>query len=310
MKNVLIAGGAGFVGSHLVRRLLAMPEIAEIMAIDDFSSGDLDALPLPDEKLQILEWDIGDGLPAELTGYDTVFHLASNADIALAATEPEVDFERGTVLTQRILEFCRLTRASRLIYFSGSGVYGENADCCFDENYGPCMPISTYGASKLAGEAMVSAYCHMFGLSAISFRPANLVGPGQTHGVGFDFMQRLKADPARLEVRGDGFQRKAYLHIDDMLDAVFLANAQHKKGFDVFNVSCEFQRSVSLIAIQAMQVLGLDPNKVKLEFTGGSRGWAGDVPKIGLNYDKIKALGWEPKYNSISAMQAALESMK
>jgi UDP-glucose 4-epimerase len=307
MNNVLVTGGAGFVGGHLVRRLLAMHEVESVVTVDNFSSGKKENLPIH-YKHSFYELDVNDIAPAMGDEIDTVFHLASNPDIYKAATDPIIDFEKGTVLTQAILEFCRGHGVQRLIYFSGSGVYGECPGLVFDENHGPCLPISTYGASKLAGEAMISAYCAMFGLSAIAFRPANIVGPGQTHGVGFDFMRRLKENPHFLSVLGDGTQTKSYIHIDDIIDAVFLANEKHGVGFDTYNVATDDRISVSQIALMAVDVSGL--KDVGVGYTGGDRGWKGDVPDIRLDSTKIRSLGWRPKYGSLESMRLALEAMK
>lgn len=306
MKNVLITGGAGFVGSHLILRLIANQSIESIIVIDDLSSGKVENITR-DDRIIFYE---GSCANIDLARHnpDTVFHLASNPDISTAVFDPTVDFDDGTALTNAVLEFCRTRNVRRLIYFSGSGVYGECHGLVFDENHGPCLPISTYGASKLAGEAMISAYCAMFGLSAIAFRPANIVGPRQTHGVGFDFMSRLKKNQHTLVVLGNGTQIKSYIHIDDVLDAVFLANEKHKERFDVFNLATNDRISVDQIARIAVDVSGLCD--VSIQYTGGDRGWKGDVPDIRLDSTKIRSLGWQPKYGSMDSMRLAMEAMK
>ncbi len=158
-----------------------------------------------------------------MKGCATVIHLASNPDIARATTEPAIDFDAGTFLTHRVVEAMRLSGARRILYASGSGVYGDLGDLIVDEDHGPLLPISTYGASKLAGEALISAYAHMFGLTGCVFRFGNVVGPHQTHGVGFDFIRRLLKDPSHLRILGDGRQSKSYVHVRDVIDAVLLA---------------------------------------------------------------------------------------
>src|SRR5439155_24389307 len=162
---------------------------------------------------------------AAMAGCETACHLAANPDIAKAVTRPDIDFWEGTYLTQNVLEAMRVTGARNIIYTSGSGVYGENPKVAFREDYGPCLPISTYGASKLACEGLISAYCHMFGFSGRTFRFANVVGPRQTHGVGYDFVRFLKADPTRLRILGDGTQKKSYIHVEDVLAAVATVDA-------------------------------------------------------------------------------------
>jgi len=196
MQTVFVSGGAGFIGSHLTKRLLADPAVRQVVIYDNFSSGTRRHLQesAADPRLKVIEADIKDlaKITAAMAGADTVFHLAANPDIAKAVTQPDIDFWEGTYLAQNMLEAMRVNGVKRLLYMSGSGIYGENARVAFAENYGPCLPISTYGASKLACEALICAYCHMFDLTARAFRFANVVGPRQTHGVGYDFVRRLK----------------------------------------------------------------------------------------------------------------------
>jgi UDP-glucose 4-epimerase len=204
----------------------------------------------------------------------------------------------------------RVNGVRRLLYTSGSGVYGENAAVAFREDYGPCLPISTYGASKLACEALICSYCHMFGITARAFRFANVVGPRQTHGVGYDFVRRLKQDPTRLRILGDGSQSKSYIHVDDILDAVLLANERCPANYDVFNVATEDYITVKQIADLAVQVSGLGAGAVNYEFTGGDRGWKGDVPIVRFDCTKIKALGWKCRRNSAAAVRDAMSAMR
>lgn len=203
-NRYFIAGGAGFIGSHFTDQLLADQGVTAVTLFDNFSSGQdwHIARHRGDRRLRVMRGDVGDlgRLTAAMAGHDVVIHLASNPDIARAATEPEVDFYQGTVLTNNVVEAMRLTGASRILYASGSGVYGDLGLHEVHEDHGPLLPISTYGASKLAGEALIAAYCAMFGLTGCAFRFANVVGPRQTHGVGFDFVRRLLADPTRLTV--------------------------------------------------------------------------------------------------------------
>ena len=178
----------------------------------------------------------------------------------------------------------------------------------FSESYGPCIPISTYGASKLACEALIAAYCHMFGITARAFRFANVVGPRQTHGVGYDFVRRLRADPTRLRILGDGSQSKSYIHVEDVLDAVFLADARATAKFDVFNVATGDYITVREIAELAMRVC--ETSGVKFEFTGGDRGWKGDVPIVRFDCTKIRLLGWACRRTSAEAMRDSMAAMR
>ncbi len=312
-RSVFISGGAGFVGSHFVRRLLSLAEVQRIVIYDNFSSGQESYLKdvRNDSRLEVVRADLKekDAVIKAMQGCETVIHLAANPDIAKAVTQPDIDFWEGTYLAQNVLEAIRLTGVKRLLYTSGSGVYGENSKVAFHEGYGPCVPISTYGASKLACEALISAYCHMFGLVARAFRFANVVGPRQTHGVGYDFVRRLKADPTQLRILGDGSQSKSYIYVEDILDAVFLADRVCPHKYDVFNVATGDYITVKEIADLAVQVCKLAPASVRYEFTGGDRGWKGDVPIVRFNCEKIQALGWKCRRTSPEAVRDSMAAM-
>jgi len=312
-SSVFISGGAGFLGSHFVHRLLSRPQTERIVVYDNFSSGQESYLSdvRSDSRLSVVRADLKDqsAIIEAMKGCETVIHLAANPDIAKATTQPDIDFWEGTYLAQNVLEAMRITGVKRILYTSGSGVYGENPDVNFQENYGPCLPISTYGASKLACEALLCSYCHMFGIRGVAFRFANVVGPRQTHGVGYDFVRRLLADPRQLRILGDGRQSKSYIHADDIMEAVFTADAASRKGYDMFNVATEDYITVREIADLAVEVCGLRPSEVQYDFTGGDRGWKGDVPIVRFNCDKIKSLGWTCRRSSAEAMRDALVAM-
>jgi UDP-glucose 4-epimerase len=203
----------------------------------------------------------------------------------------------------------RVTRVRKILYTSGSGVYGENPEVAFGEDYGPCAPISTYGASKLACEGLISSYCHLFELSGRVFRFANVVGARQTHGVGYDFIRRLKADPTRLRILGDGTQKKSYIHVEDVLAAMRLADARATQPYDVFNVATDDCITVREIADLALKISDIPPDKTVYEFTGGDRGWKGDVPIVRFDCSKIKALGWQAQRTSADAVSYAMQAM-
>ena len=228
-KRYFIVGGAGFIGSHFADHLLADAGVTAVTLYDNFSSGREWHYEhhLSDPRMKIIRNDVGSlpALTSAMVGHDVVIHLASNPDIARAVTEPEIDFYQGTQLTNNVVEAMRRTGIPRLLYASGSGVYGEIGSTEAYEDIGPLIPVSTYGASKLAGEALISSYCYMFGLSARVFRFGNVVGPRQTHGVGFDFVRRLNADPTELRILGDGKQSKSYIHVYDVVNAVLAADA-------------------------------------------------------------------------------------
>lgn len=314
MKNILCIGGAGFVGSHLTRRLLEEPGVEVITVFDNLSSGTMANIPTGHLKVR---FELGnardfDRLRVVTAGHDTVFHLAANPDISKAATDPTLDFEQGTVLTQNVIEAMRVNGVKNLIYFSGSGVYGETHERVSEE-YGPLMPISPYGAAKLASEAMICAYAHMFGMTARAFRFANLVGRRQTHGVGLDFLRRLKADPTKLRILGDGTQSKSYLHVEDALRAVMMVAGlafqedDEVAPYRVYNVASRDRLTVLDIADMAFQTLGIE--RPKYEFTGGDRGWNGDVPTLLFDTAAIRARGWGNERDSREAMIDALCGM-
>ena len=233
-SRVLIVGGAGFVGSHFTDHLLSSG--AEAVTIyDNFSSGREwhFAHHVRDSRLRVERADVRDleRLAAVADRHDVMIHLASNPDIAAAATDPDIDFRQGTDLTRCVAEAARRGQVALVLYASGSGVYGELGELEAREDFGPMMPVSTYGASKLAGESLLCSYSHMFGFKARAFRFGNVVGPRQTHGVGFDFLRKLLADGQRLEILGDGRQSKSYIHIEDIVEAVGTA-ARHASSAD------------------------------------------------------------------------------
>jgi len=314
--KVFLSGGAGFIGSNILLRMLDDDRFGKICVYDNLSSGTLEhiAFAQGSEKFQFIKAEIKDLeiLKKAMQGFDLVIHLAANPDIAKAVTQPDIDFWEGTFLAQNILEAMRVNAVPNLLYTSGSGVYGENPDVRFSENYGPCIPISTYGASKLACEGLIAAYCYMFGLRARVFRFANVVGPKQTHGIGYDFIKKLSNNSHELEILGDGTQLKSYIYIDDIVDAIEMVLEdleKRKEVFDVFNVATDDLITVTEIANIACDVMGLPREKVIYKYTGGDRGWKGDVPKVILDASKIKSLGFKVKNNSSQAIHKSIFEM-
>jgi len=192
---------------------------------------------------------------------------------------------------------------------TGSGVYGDLGHHEASEDHGPLIPVSTYGASKLAGEALLASYAAMFGITARAFRFGNVVGPRQTHGVGFDFIRRLLDDPRHLRILGDGQQSKSYIHVDDVVEAVLHAADLAREPFAVFNVATGDYVTVAEIAEIAVDVAGLLAGRTQFDYTGGDRGWKGDVPVVRLSTDRIRALGWKNKRTARQALRASMESM-
>jgi UDP-glucose 4-epimerase len=309
--SYFIVGGAGFIGSHFVDALLASKSTRQVTIFDNFSSGrewHYEA-HAGDSRLKVVRADASDvnALTATMDGHDWVIHLASNADIAAAAEHPEIDFYRGTLLTNNVVEAMRRTGLHRLLYASGSGVYGDTGTRLVPEDHAPLIPISTYGASKLASESLIASYCSMFGLRASAFRFGNVVGPRQTHGVGFDFLRSLSTRPKRLRILGDGNQSKPYIHVTDVIDAALCAAKKASDAFTVFNVATDDAVTVTEIAELAAETLALAPPT--FDYTGGPRGWRGDVPVIRLDSTRIRSLGWFPKRNSREAMRQSLQEL-
>ncbi len=313
-RRPFISGGAGFIGSHLTSRLLGSEDVERVVVFDNFTSGTRGHLAghEGDPRLRVVDADVKNlgELTAAMREADAVFHLAANPDIAKAVRQPDIDFWEGTYLVNNVLEAVRLNGVRRVFYTSGSGVYGEDPNATFAEDHGPSLPISTYGASKLACEALMCSYAHLFGFTARAFRFANVVGPRQTHGVGYDFVRRLRGDASRLRILGDGTQCKSYVHVDDVLDAVLLvAEAGGEVPFDAYNVATDDFVTVTKIAEVAIRELGLEPAAVRLEYTGGDRGWKGDVPIIRLDASKIKRLGWNAKRTALEAIEDSVRAL-
>lgn len=309
MTRFFVTGGAGFIGANLVRFLLNLNG-AQVTVFDNFATGKRWHLePLQSKALTVVTGDMGDlpSLKNAITGHDVVFHLAANSDIAKAAEQPLIDFEDGTLLTQNLLEAMRVNGIKRILFTSGSGVYGDVPPEPISEDYPRMLPISTYGASKLASEVLISAYCHMFDFIGTVTRFANVVGPLMTHGVTHDFIRRLKADPKRLRILGDGRQTKPYIHVEDIIGALKLALDTQKLGYACYNVASLDHLTVRDIADIVTDLMGL--KDVAYDFTGGERGWRADVPTYSLDSSRIRALGWRNQRDSRAAVTAAARAM-
>jgi UDP-glucose 4-epimerase len=310
-SGYLVVGGAGFIGSHFVEELLARKK-GLVRVVDNLCSGTLGHIEKfmenPSFEFVNINVENTEDLVKAMGGIETVIHLASNPDIAKAAVEPRIDFVQGTALTESVAEAARVTHVKTILYASGSGVYGDAGETILSE-VSATNPISTYGASKLAGEALLASYAFMFGLKCLVFRFANVVGPMQTHGVSFDFLRRLKDDPSKIDILGDGKQSKSYIYVKDVVNAVLLCEEQIEIGFNVFNVSTSDFVTVNEIADMVIRHLDLDPKVVKKNFSGGDRGWKADVPIVRLDSTKISQYGWAPRYSSRQAILKSIEEM-
>jgi UDP-glucose 4-epimerase len=227
--------------------------------------------------------------------------------VRAALKNTRVDLEQNVLVTYRILEAMRKSEIKKMVFTSTSTVYGEAEQIPTPENYGPLTPISFYGATKLACEALISAFCHTFEMQAVMFRLANIIGPRSTHGVIYDFVRKLRANPDELEILGDGNQRKSFLHVDGCVEAMLFAGKERQKDqIAVYNIGSEDWITVKEIAKIVCEKMNLNP---RFKFTGGKRGWTGDVPLMRLDVSKIKGLGWVPKYDSRESVERVVQEI-
>src|SRR5438105_33455 len=282
--NIVVTGGAGFIGSNLVDRLMKARH--KVTVLDNLSGGRLDFLELHrrSDRFKFINLDVRqtDRLKRALyPEVDLIFHLAANADIARGVQDPTLDFQHSIVSTFSLLQAMRHHGIRQLVYTSGSGVYGDRGAKYSSESFGPLEPVSMYGASKLGAEGLISAFAHLFDLRAWIVRPANIIGPRATHGVVFDFVRRLKKDPRKLRILGDGKQSKAYLHVEDVVDALLLVQKKTTKRVNFFNLSSNSFITVNQIADEVLSMMRL--KGVAITRTGGKIGWKGDVAVVRLN---------------------------
>ncbi|HTP53582.1 MAG TPA: NAD-dependent epimerase/dehydratase family protein [Thermoplasmata archaeon] len=304
----VVTGGAGAIGSVLVRALLARGR--EVRVIDNLSSGRRAHLPAGGEaaKLAVVEADLRD--PATFqeacAGAAELWHLAANTDIQRGSADPRIDFENGMRATFQALETARAQHIPRFFFASSSAVYGLATVLPTPEEYGPLVPESLYGAAKLAAEGMCAAYAHSYGLQVYVYRFANIIGPGMTHGVLYDFFEKLRRDPTRLEVLGDGRQSKSYLRTEDCVSGMLAAADTANGRYNLFNLGTRDRTSVKEIAEKVVAAHG---GGARIEYRGGDRGWTGDVPQALLSIDRIEALGWRPSSSSGGAIDRTVREM-
>jgi UDP-glucose 4-epimerase len=308
MPSALVTGGAGFIGSHLVDRLVE--EGWNVTVLDNFSTGRFEniANAFKTGRLRII---IGDAKTVDLLSeegnVEYVFHFAANPDVR--ETSPSIHFQENVVATFNMLEYARKAGVRMFVFASSSTVYGDASKIPTPEDYGPLKPISLYGAAKLAAEGLVSSYCYTFGMSGVSLRLANVVGPRLTHGVVHDFINKLLQNPGRLEILGDGSQRKSYIWVGDCVEAVLhVSRLVEASGYEVYNIGSDDWVTVSEIADMVIESMGL--SSVEKVFTGGvenGRGWIGDVKLMNLDISRIKATGWRPRHTSREAVKLSIE---
>ncbi|MGA1793388.1 MAG: NAD-dependent epimerase/dehydratase family protein [Thermoplasmatota archaeon] len=311
-KKVLVTGGAGFIGSHMVDALIERG--CEVLVYDDLSSGNLDFLKHCMENIEFLKRDLvkDPSLEDILRDVEHVYHVAANPDVRIGADDTWTSVEQNIIATYNLLEAMRKARPedpASLTFTSTSTVYGNATVLPTPEDYGPLKPISQYGASKLAAEAIISAFSDNFGIKASVFRFANVVGSRSTHGILFDFYHKLKRDPARLEILGDGLQRKSYIHVSDCVEGVLHATETQDSLFEYFNVGTDDYAVINQIPGIVTEAMGLED--VEFHYTGGHKGagWKGDVKYMSLAIDKIKATGWGYRYNSVETLKLAVREI-
>ena len=315
-RVMLVTGGAGFIGSHLTEELLKQGN--RVTVLDNFSNGKTENLQhlLHDPMLKLVKEDLK--RPRKLgqlvSASDTIYHLAANPEVRLGETDPKTHFEENIQGTFNLLEAIRKTgKPKTLIFASTSTVYGEAAQVPTPEDYGPLLPISTYGASKLACEALIASYAHTFNHRALILRLANVIGPRSTHGVIIDFIKKIRTDPNQLTILGDGWQEKSYLYITDCINAFIHLTETFSKSterVDVYNLGSYDKVTVTEIAKTVAEEMNT-PN-IKFRFTGGvdgGRGWKGDVKTMQLSIDKLVKTRWKPRYTSSQAVRLAAKAL-
>jgi UDP-glucose 4-epimerase len=303
----VVTGGAGFIGSHLVDALVAQGD--RVLVIDSLISGNMANLAgHPKKDVELVRSDLlADGWQQSLKGADRVYHLAADPDVRQSSITPDSQIRNNIIATQRVLEAMRHSAVKQIVFTSTSTVYGEATVIPTPEYYTPMEPVSIYGASKLACEALISAYCHSFGMQAWVYRFANIIGERSGHGVLYDFIAKLKQDPHTLEILGDGRQSKSYLEVKECAKAMLFAAGHSDERFNVFNIGSEDWVDVKTIADIVVLEMGLPD--VNYFFTGGDRGWVGDVPRMQLSVEKLKSLGWTPGIGSRESIRVAVRSM-
>jgi UDP-glucose 4-epimerase len=302
-QRALVTGGAGFIGSHLCEALEARG--TEVVVIDNLVSGHRSFLEGVDHEFVEADLLDQDAVEDAIDGCDLVVHCAADPDVRVGAEHANRHYRQNVQTTQNTLEAAREEDVETFLFMSTSTVYGEADLLPTPEDYGPTKPISTYGASKAAGEAIVSGHAHTFGMDAVSYRFANILGPRLTHGVVYDFVHKLLDNPSTLEILGDGSQEKSYCYVDDMVDGLFeILDWTGRDTFEAVNVGTESWTSVTRIADLVCEAMGLED--VEYDYTGGvegGRGWKGDVKKMRLGIGTLKELGWAPERSSDEAVR-------
>jgi UDP-glucose 4-epimerase len=302
-----VVGGAGFIGSHLVERLVAR---GRVTVYDNLSVGRREFLsdPLASGRCELVTGDALDldALVSSIAGHDVVFHLAANPEARWGLENPRLDLEQGTIATWNVLEAMRRTGVRSFVFSSSGTVYGDTPASCAEDDLGS-LPISLYGASKFAGEALISAFVECFGFTAHIYRFGNVVGPRGTHGAALDFLKKLRERRVELEVLGDGRQAKPYVWVEDCVDGILYGLDHARERLNVFNIAPPDYTSVRRIA-ELCVAASPYPDAV-IRYTGGERGWPGDVPQSRLDPGRLAALGWRVRHTSDQAVERAVNAL-
>lgn len=311
-SKIMVTGAAGFIGSHLVDALLKSGEA--VIGLDNMSAG-LDTHLQEANSFDSFRFIKADLLLNDISpfmeGVHTVYHLAANPDIRSGAHDTRSQFDQNIVATYNLLEACRKGGVRKVVFSSTSAVYGETESIPTHESLGPLLPISMYGAAKASCEAMISAYCHQFDMTGVIFRFANVVGTRSTHNVLHDFIRKLGENPQELEILGaEPGTCKSYVHVLDCVRAIIVASNANDSGVEIYNIGSEDWTYVLDIADSVVQEIGL--NDVRYRWTGGVKGgggWVGDVRRMLLSTDRIRACGWSPKLNSAESIRTAVREI-
>ncbi|MFH1014046.1 MAG: NAD-dependent epimerase/dehydratase family protein [Thermoplasmatota archaeon] len=307
--KAFVSGGAGFIGSHLVDSLLK--NCHSVTVYDNLSSGDKQFIQhnLHQQNFSFIKADLLDlkRVKKEIQGHDIVFHLAANPHVRLGEKQTDLDLNQGIVVTYNILEAMRHSCIKKIVFSSSSVVYGETQEPSLPETYGPTLPISLYGAGKLGAEGLISAFCGTFDFQTWIYRFANVVGARGTHGVIVDFIEKLRKNPHELEILGDGKQCKPYLYVSDCVDGILYGFTHASEKMNLFNLSCDTTTTVTRIADMVAEEMKL--KNVSFQYTGGIRGWKGDVPRFQLDAGKINKLGWKATLTSDEAVRKAIHDV-
>lgn len=307
--NILVAGGAGFIGSHLIDKLLI--EDNTVICADKLIMGDENIAHLRDNKnFKFYECELADQKSVNQifseNKIDAVYHLAANSDIQKGGKDPSIDFVDTFLTTRTLLEGMRIANVHNLFFASTSAVYGEMLDVKLKETIGGLMPVSYYGGAKLASEAFISSYTNMCDMSVVIFRFPNVIGSRLTHGAVYDFINKLRMNPHELEILGNGTQCKPYIYVHDLVDAIIKLTKEFKTGEEIYNIGVKSEgTTVTHIAEIVVEELGL--SNVKFKYTGGDRGWKGDVPRFDYDISKVLSTGWLPKYSSDQAIRQTVK---